>query len=147
MANRVSRDHLAFTLHEFGTHWPYSISAQFALSFAVILLYGVMLTDLSKIHVCMVYELIFLGITSLAQWRSEAYLGVNEVTHDFYSLIRCHLTCIGIPVINLRQSDGRLRIITGIPIRIRRRLVNHLKPWRTWEKINRYQAIPQHNAT
>ena len=42
---------------------------------------------------------------------------------DFYSLRRHRLTGIGIPIINLRRSDDRLRFIMGIPILIRRRLL------------------------
>ena len=41
-----------------------------------------------------------------------------------YSLRRRRLTGIGIPIINLRRSDDRLRFIMGIPILIRRRLLN-----------------------
>ena len=43
---------------------------------------------------------------------------------DLYSLRRHRLTGIGIPMINLRRSDDRLRFIMGIPILIRRRLLN-----------------------
>ena len=38
------------------------------------------------------------------------------VALGFYSLRRLHLTGIGIPIINLRRSDDRLRFIMGIPI-------------------------------
>ena len=41
-----------------------------------------------------------------------------------YSLRRRHLSGIGIPIINLRRSDDRLRFIMGIPILIRRRLLS-----------------------
>ena len=41
-----------------------------------------------------------------------------------YSLRRRRLTGIGIPIINLRRSDDRLRFIMGIPILIRRRLLS-----------------------
>ena len=41
-----------------------------------------------------------------------------------YSLRRRRLTGIGIPIINLRRSDDRLRCIMGIPILIRRRLLS-----------------------
>ena len=40
-----------------------------------------------------------------------------------YSQRRRRLTGIGIPIINLRRSDDRLRFIMGIPILIRRRLL------------------------
>ena len=40
------------------------------------------------------------------------------------SLKRRRLTGIGIPIINLRRSDDRLRFIMGIPILIRRRLLS-----------------------
>ena len=40
------------------------------------------------------------------------------------SLRRCRLTGIGIPMINLRRSDDRLRFIMGIPILVRRRLLS-----------------------
>ena len=36
-----------------------------------------------------------------------------------YSLKRCRLTGIGIPIINLRRSDDRLRFLMEIPIPIR----------------------------
>ena len=41
-----------------------------------------------------------------------------------YSLTRRCLTGIGIPIINLRRSDARLRFIMGIPILISRRLLS-----------------------
>ena len=44
--------------------------------------------------------------------------------HGLYSLRRHRLTGIGIPIINLRRSDDRLRFIMGIPILIRRRLLS-----------------------
>ena len=41
-----------------------------------------------------------------------------------YSLRRPHLTGIGIPIINLRRSDDRLRFIMGISILIKRCLLS-----------------------
>ena len=41
-----------------------------------------------------------------------------------YSLRRRRLTGMGIPMINLRRSDDRLRFIMGIPILIRWRLLS-----------------------
>ena len=41
-----------------------------------------------------------------------------------YSLRRRRLISIGIPIINLRRSSGRLRFIMGIPIPVRRRLLS-----------------------
>ena len=49
--------------------------------------------------------------------KMPSYLGL-------YSLRRHRLTGIGIPIINLRRSDDRLRFITGIPILIRWRLLS-----------------------
>ena len=46
------------------------------------------------------------------------------ITLGLYSLRRRRLTGIGIPIINLRRSDDRLRFIIGIPILIRRRLLS-----------------------
>ena len=46
-----------------------------------------------------------------------------------YSLRRRRLTGIGIPIINLRRSDDRLRFIMGIPILIRRHLLSEQRPW------------------
>ena len=44
--------------------------------------------------------------------------------------IRRLLTGIGIPIINLRRSDDRLRFIMGIPILVRRGLLSETRPWR-----------------
>ena len=49
--------------------------------------------------------------------------------HGLYSLRRRRLTGIGIPIINLRRSDDRLRFIMGIPILIRERLLSEQRPW------------------
>ena len=46
---------------------------------------------------------------------------VENRNQGFYSL-KCRLTGIGIPIINLRRSDDRLRFIMGIPILTRQRL-------------------------
>ena len=43
------------------------------------------------------------------------YSSVNNL-QGLYSLRRRRLTSIGIPMINLRRSDDRLRFIMGIPI-------------------------------
>ena len=48
-----------------------------------------------------------------------------------YSLRRRRLMGIGIPMINLRRSDDRLRFIMGIPLLIRRRLLREWRP-RMW---------------
>ena len=45
-----------------------------------------------------------------------------------YSLRRRRLTGIGIPIINLRRSDNRFRLIMGIPILIRPRLLSEYRP-------------------
>ena len=45
-----------------------------------------------------------------------------------YSLRRCRLISIGIPIINLRRSSDRLRFIMGIPIPVRRRLLSEKRP-------------------
>ena len=47
-----------------------------------------------------------------------------ELIQGLYSLRRRHLTGIGIPIINLRRSDDRLRFIMGIHILIRRRILS-----------------------
>ena len=46
----------------------------------------------------------------------------NTLGH--YSLRKRRFTGIGIPIINLRRSDDRLRFIMGIPILIRRRFLS-----------------------
>ena len=53
-------------------------------------------------------------------------VAVTDVQNSqgLYSLRRRRLTCIGIPIINLRRSDDPLRFIMGIPILIRRRLLS-----------------------
>ena len=59
--------------------------------------------------------------------KCSAYLNVklSAKRHlGLYSLRRCRLTGIGIPMINLRRSDDRLRFIMGIPILIRRHLLS-----------------------
>ena len=48
----------------------------------------------------------------------------SRTPQGLYSLRRRRLTGIGIPIINLRRSDDRLRFIMGIPILIRRRLLS-----------------------
>ena len=53
----------------------------------------------------------------------------NVISNDslllgLYSLRRCCLISIGIPIINLRWSSDRLRFIMGIPIPVRRRLLS-----------------------
>ena len=45
-----------------------------------------------------------------------------------YSLRIRRLTGIGIPMINLRRFDDRLRFIMGIPILIRRCLLSKYRP-------------------
>ena len=45
-----------------------------------------------------------------------------------YSLRRRHLITIGIPITNLRRSSDRLRFVLGIPIPVRRRLLNEKRP-------------------
>ena len=49
---------------------------------------------------------------------------VRHLFQGLYSLRRRRLTGMGIPMINLRRSDDRLRFIMGIPILIRRRLLS-----------------------
>ena len=51
------------------------------------------------------------------------------LVQGLYSLRRCCLTGIGIPIINLRQSDDRLRFIMRLPILIRPRLLSEQRPW------------------
>ena len=51
------------------------------------------------------------------KWSQKWYQGL-------YSLRRRRLMGIGIPMINLRRSDDRLRFIMGIPILIRRHLLS-----------------------
>ena len=48
----------------------------------------------------------------------------GRTPQGLYSLRRRRLTGIGIPMVNLRRSDDRLRFIKGIPILIRRRLLS-----------------------
>ena len=45
-----------------------------------------------------------------------------------YSLRRCRLISIGIPIINMRRSSDHLRFVMGIPIHIRRCLLSELRP-------------------
>ena len=60
------------------------------------------------------------GVT-IPQYNQPINLGL-------YSLRRRRLTGIGIPILNLRRSDDRLRFIMGIPILIRRRLLSEQRP-------------------
>ena len=53
-----------------------------------------------------------------------AYRGIQGL----YSLRRRRLISIGIPIINLRRSSDRLRLIIGIPIPVRRRLLSESRP-------------------
>ena len=64
------------------------------------------------------------------------YLELGETDQGLYALNRCCLICIIIPIINLRQSDGCLMVIVGIPILItwwnlvnRGPESNQSKPW------------------
>ena len=52
------------------------------------------------------------------------FVWLRYVVPGLYSLRRRRLTGIGIPMINLRRSDDRLRFIIGIPILIRRCLLS-----------------------
>ena len=45
---------------------------------------------------------------------------VRGMAQGLFSLRKCRLTGIRIPIINVRRSDDRLRFIMGIPILIRR---------------------------
>ena len=58
------------------------------------------------------------------EWIRSPYYKFQGI----YSLRRRRLTGIGIPIINLRRSDVRLRFIMGIPILIRRRLLSEKRP-------------------
>ena len=66
----------------------------------------------------------------LTHWSLEMPHGVIgtcwALVLGLYSLRRRRLTgtSIGIPMVNLRRSDDRLRFIMGIPILIRRRLLS-----------------------
>ena len=53
---------------------------------------------------------------------------VSVYTLVLYSLRRRRLTGIGIPIINLRWSDNRIRFKMGIPILIRRCLLIEKRP-------------------
>ena len=65
-------------------------------------------------------------------WSNSHHFSVSKKTRlsnvliplGLNSLRRRRLTGIGIPIINLRRSDDRLRFIMGIPILIRRRLLS-----------------------
>ena len=61
-------------------------------------------------------------------------------TLGLYSLRRRRLMGIGIPMINLRRSDGCLRFIMGIPILIRRCLLSEERPWIT--PASEWSSIP-----
>ena len=61
-----------------------------------------------------------------------------------YSLRRRRLTGIGIPIINLRQSDNRLRFRMGIPILIRQRL---LRGPDIFPKLDPTQGLTVHNSS
>ena len=54
---------------------------------------------------------------------------LDPKTLGLYSRRRRRLTGIGIPMINLRRSDDRLRFIMRIPILIRQRLLGEKRPW------------------
>ena len=63
------------------------------------------------------------GSTVCSEWQKEIISwGIFceiSLTQGLYSLSRRRLTGTGIPMINLRRSDDRLRFIMGIPILIR----------------------------
>ena len=61
---------------------------------------------------------------SLAPGRYGQSVNCKLIIQGLYSLRRRRLTGIGIPMINLRRSDDRLRFIMGIPILIRWRLLS-----------------------
>ena len=80
-------------------------------------------------------------------WWSGAYFVPGHLQPSrwwslgLYSLRRRRLTGMGIPIINLRRSDDRLRFIMGIPILIRRCLLSEKRPWLS------HIRSTQHNAT
>ena len=51
----------------------------------------------------------------------------QRILHGICSLRRRRLTGIGIPIINLRRSDDRLRFIMGIPILIRHKFTQRMQ--------------------
>ena len=58
------------------------------------------------------------------KWITDIVADAPCKHQGLYSLRRHRLTGIGIPMINLRRSDDRLRFIMGIPIPVRRRLLS-----------------------
>ena len=75
---------------------------------------------------------------------SNGIFTIENIYQGLYSLRRRRLTGIGIPIINLRRSDDRLRFIMGIPILIRRRLLSEyweaLEP--VWNTSDRKCLVP-----
>ena len=86
------------------------------------------LDSLIAISVCTLKP-VFDPQISLAKLQSRQTRGLwffksQIFSQGLYSLKRRRLTGIGIPIINLRRSDDRLRFIMGTPILIRRRLLS-----------------------
>ena len=83
----------------------------------------VMLTVLmSTINMLMSFPVLISKIKQSGQWESFPFQCFTPL--DLYSLRRRRLTGIGIPIINLRRSDDRLRFIMGIPMLIRPSLLS-----------------------
>ena len=64
----------------------------------------------------------FLKLPHTLKWKYH-HVVCPWLHQGLYSLRRRRLTGIGIPIINLRRSDDRLRFIMGIPILNRQRLL------------------------
>ena len=86
----------------------------------------------------MVLSLIWYISDEIRLLRYPSNQPVPHWLQGLYSLRRRRLTGIGIPIINLKRSDDRLRFIIGIPILIRRRLLSEysLRRWGQWKLTN-----------
>ena len=76
-----------------------------------------------------------IAISSLGLFCFKSHFAVLTYVYQtwgLYSLKRKHLTGIGIPMINLRQSDDRLRFIMGILIPTRQCLLIEWRPSWWW---------------
>ena len=65
------------------------------------------------------------------------------ILQGLYSIIRCRLIGIGIPIINLRRLSDRLRFIMGIPIPIRWCLLSEYRPWSTVSRGGLVKQVTQ----
>ena len=85
----------------------------------------------SQEHLCckIIDYLVWCVCRTLPRPENQIFLSEHL---GLYSLRRRRLTSIGIPIINLRRSDDRLRFIMGIPILIRRCLLSEYRPCSGW---------------